>query len=592
MKKKFSIKQLLTSLFAGVCLVCSGGAIAMLKDSPEAAAEEGKKVELYQLAPNKENLLESYVIKTANGKLIVIDGGMGTVYDADYAAVKNSQAYLPSALRAIAGKGDNEEVEVEAWFLSHAHRDHFAELTKIMSAENAHGLTINNFYFDFPDFGGEFPLVNSQQADLDELKAAFNTYAATKGIETSNYYEDLNGAVVNAENVEKGLSITVDGVRFEILQTWDIADGKYEDINDTSMVIRMVTGDNSVLFLNDLGIEGGDRLTKTYTTEELTSDYVQMSHHGHGGVTKAQYAAMGVTTDTYQLWPTPSVTFFNPSDFFVNETYEWFNTNSLMTDDPAPNNFFACLYEYPTDIASVESWASVVDGMKVASFDYEELGFEMIGASVRTADPDGIRFIAQVADEAVAKYGEGAKYGVIVVPADLDTPADLTVEYDGSTYTISNEKAMVIEAGQWWSDELEAIYGVKDGYAAYSGALLAAQNAEGEVVNFPASFYNRPMTAVGFIIPEEGETVYTEKVTRSIAYVASVEKMKENYEEVAAIERIAAGAALKVSVNDGKKLENLYKTYEPTFTIGGMDAATSALVNVTYTSSAPEIAKI
>ena len=74
-------------------------------------------VALYQLAPEKNSLLQSYVIKTENGKLIVIDGGVD-------GAGKDHPAYMPAALRAIAGVGEGDYFEVEAWFLSHAHKDH------------------------------------------------------------------------------------------------------------------------------------------------------------------------------------------------------------------------------------------------------------------------------------------------------------------------------------------------------------------------------------------------------------------------------------------------------------------------------------
>ena len=52
------------------------------EETTEAAEEtteevtEPSPVVLYQLVPEKNSLMQSYVIKTANGKLIVIDGGI------------------------------------------------------------------------------------------------------------------------------------------------------------------------------------------------------------------------------------------------------------------------------------------------------------------------------------------------------------------------------------------------------------------------------------------------------------------------------------------------------------------------------------
>ena len=47
-------------------------------------------------------------------------------------------------------------------------------------------------------------------------------------------------------------------------------------------------GLRSVLFLGDLGPEGGRDLLQT-CADKLPSDVVQMSHHGHSGVTKEVY---------------------------------------------------------------------------------------------------------------------------------------------------------------------------------------------------------------------------------------------------------------------------------------------------------------
>ncbi|MBQ9117936.1 MAG: MBL fold metallo-hydrolase [Clostridia bacterium] len=569
--KKFSVKKLLTAALAGVCCACTGLSVALLDDgvATASAATPTSSVEVYQLAPNAGYLLESYVIKTAGGKLIVIDGGTDGVYADDTAigsaAALSAEAYLPAALRAIAGKADGEEVEVEAWFLSHAHRDHFSELGKIMSQGDASGVTINNFYFDFPDFGGSFPMTNSQQANLETLKTAFATYGYD--------YDALNGAVVNAESVEDGLSITVDGVRFDVLQTWAMSDGYYGDVNDTSMVIRMVAGDNSVLFLNDLAISGGERLTTTYTAAELTSDYVQLSHHGHAGMTKAQYNKF-ITEDTKLLWPTPSVTFGNPTDFMVDETYAWFNGNATYLTDGAADaskvdktkNFFACLYDaYPADTTSVADWANCIAGMKVASFEYEYTAFDVLGASVRMMNPDGLRFVAQVEADALT---DGAEYGMVLIPQDMDTGADLTKD---------TANALVIPATGVWSDELCTIYGIADGYKAFSCALIAEQAEGEEVARFPQEFYNRPITAVAYVTAG-GETIYTEKVTRSIGYVATVESMKPTYEQSDLIDEISAATTVDFSVNGGATLTTT-EACAPVFTVGNI-----ATDYVTYTS--------
>ena len=123
----------------------AGGNSQTIDDAPYHGG-----VELYQLAPEPDSLMMSYVIVTPNRKVIVIDGGID-------GRGMNEPPYLPSAIRAILGLEEGEYFEVEAWFLSHGHWDHFYELAKMLSAYNENSnYRINNFYFDFPEYGVEW----------------------------------------------------------------------------------------------------------------------------------------------------------------------------------------------------------------------------------------------------------------------------------------------------------------------------------------------------------------------------------------------------------------------------------------------------
>ena len=66
--------------------------------------------------------------------------------------------------------------------------------------------------------------------------------------------------------------------------------------------MKVTDSKKSVLFLGDLGVEGGEKLLKNISGEKLRADYVQMAHHGQNGVSKAFYE---VVQPKYCLWPTP-----------------------------------------------------------------------------------------------------------------------------------------------------------------------------------------------------------------------------------------------------------------------------------------------
>lgn len=365
------VNMLILSVLLVISVALSAGIFALgaRADSDEKTADEteGANVEMYALAPENQSLMQSYVVKTKNGKLIVMDGGIdGAGY--------NSKPYITAALRAIAGVGENGYFEVEAWFLSHAHKDHFRELYKVLKDYSSESnFKINNFYFDFPDYGtAAFPYTNGDSPQLNELKTALDNYAAVNSITVKNgsYYEDLNGAVINAAAVAEGLDIVIDGVRFEILQTWDNSDGG--DVNNSSLVMRMWADGQSVMFLHDLGIAGGNRLLRTYTAEQLKSDIVQMAHHGQAGVSQDVYRAVDATA---HLWNTPLWVWNNTTDYSIGEVRKWVN-NGVDFTKTNRFNIVACLYgKYPKNPTKVDEWTKALDAQKITlpyAYDGEE----------------------------------------------------------------------------------------------------------------------------------------------------------------------------------------------------------------------------
>ena len=335
----------------------TGAPTEVTTEAPTEAPTEPSPVVLYQLAPEKNSLMQSYVIKTQNGKLIVIDGGIdGEGRDRD--------PYMPAALRAIMGVNDDEYFEVEAWFLSHGHKDHMYELSKMLrdySAESNY--KINNIYFDFPEFGSEeYPSANADM-EFSQIKENLNKYGAVIGAtvkDGSTYYDDINGAVINSEAVAKGLSFEIDGVKIDVLQTWDPADG-FSNINDTSLVLRFHIGEQTVLFLNDLGVNGGRRLLATYG-DQLNSDIVQMAHHGQAGVNKDVYDA--IDADVH-LWPTPIWVWNNSNGIYqIDDVRQWLYGETFLT--ASEYDIVSCLYgKYPSTSTKMKFWTRVLDYMKI-----------------------------------------------------------------------------------------------------------------------------------------------------------------------------------------------------------------------------------
>ncbi len=404
MKKSLCRKLLALALLActGTMLFsCKSGDPGITPERTSAAPESSpenlpKNVEVYQLAPDPNSLMMSYVIVTPNRKVIVIDGGIDG--QGMYAP-----PYLPSAIRAILGLGAGDYFEVEAWFLSHGHWDHFYELAKMLSSyKKADNYKINNFYFDFPDYGVEWSSkggdgdhnvkeLNVMKKGLDRYYGAVG-FTGIKGADIAAemfekpadydgeyyYYDLINAAVINKESVKEGLTIDVDGVSFKVMCTWSKSSN---NVNSTSVVFRMTYREHSILFLGDAWIDTGNALLRNYEDDELRSEYVQMSHHGQSGTDEKFYKRIGAA-ESKRLWPAP---------VWVWEVYK--ASNGIKTDDTrgwlglpenyadfakqglleTGNDFVAGLYKaYPVTPELVDSWTTeVLDAQRVAVFEAE-----------------------------------------------------------------------------------------------------------------------------------------------------------------------------------------------------------------------------
>lgn len=222
--------------------------------------------ELWMLgsATGAQNL--SIVIKSPNGKLIVIDGGWEA--DADK---------LSSLILQQGGK-------VDAWLITHPHEDHVGALCAILN-DSSRKIKIDKIYCSLatPDW---YRQVSPTGAGIaDQLLNAFTKLPV--------------GTVTN--NIGRGTEINIDDVNIRVLNNRGAY--TYNGVNNSSLVYKIRVSGQSILILGDLAYDGGKDLIKTCTAAELKSDIVQMAHHGQQGVDQDAYALIAPTTC---LWPSPA----------------------------------------------------------------------------------------------------------------------------------------------------------------------------------------------------------------------------------------------------------------------------------------------
>lgn len=191
-----------------------------------------------------------YVITTGTG-LVIIDGGY---------------SYETPRLREIISRYGNS---VEAWILTHYHPDHITAFMDI--AEDPQGIEIHHIY-------------TVEQADLALMqeKASWDDFSALERFHSL----EISGI----EYLHRGDELDLLGLKMEVLNAYDSSlDTMTNDLmNDSSLVFRLTGTEDSFLFCADAGVGLTDFLTAEYG-ENLKSDYVQMGHHGFGGLGESFY---------------------------------------------------------------------------------------------------------------------------------------------------------------------------------------------------------------------------------------------------------------------------------------------------------------
>lgn len=218
-------------------------------------------VELYQIARGTHMaVMESYVMVTPDNKVIVMDGGEAV--DAEK---------LLKVIRRFTNK-------VDAWFISHFHSDHidaFLNLFDYYGSDN--DLVVENLYYDALDLNN--PSFNEQES-VSRANSINKLVSLQKG-----------KRIINAIQTSAKQSFKIGQyVTMKVLNDAYFGPSGNPG-NNASVVYKMETPGESVLFLGDLGDRGDYYLNdQTFRNEMRSCRVVQMAHHGQRGVTDYFYS--------------------------------------------------------------------------------------------------------------------------------------------------------------------------------------------------------------------------------------------------------------------------------------------------------------
>lgn len=164
------------------------------------------------------------------------------------------------------------DANVDGWFISHGHDDHYGALLELLKADK---VTIGTLYYNLPT--DEERNGNTELADIQK---EFEQIVATRLSE---------GKIGNVVRIGKGGVYTYGDMTIKTLN--DAYYGSSNFFNDSTVVMKLETPGENLLFLGDLGDRGNAYLSDaTFLAEIADCAVVQMAHHGQNGTTQAFYS--------------------------------------------------------------------------------------------------------------------------------------------------------------------------------------------------------------------------------------------------------------------------------------------------------------
>ena len=222
-----------------------------------------KETVLYQITETSKFMM-AFVLVTKEDNVIVIDGGR--------------PADMPLLKEYIGGR------HISAWILTHPHTDHISGIIDELDKNGGADFDLEALYYNFPPYD---EWLQKTEDDVPDLKYFRNDLNDVLPAFTKRSLPILGE---RAHVATQGESIDVDECHIDFI--FSFHDGLYANpMNDSSLVFKITTPNKTVLFLGDLGADGGDVLYDE-SRHLLKSDIVQMAHHGHMNVGMEVYAAI------------------------------------------------------------------------------------------------------------------------------------------------------------------------------------------------------------------------------------------------------------------------------------------------------------
>lgn len=225
-----------------------------------------------------------YLIRLCDGRFVIIDGGL-----AEHDEPEHFLKLLDSQ-NVLEGKP-----VIAAWFVTHPHCDHQDLLIHLMK-HCPERFTLERFAYNFPtdDRANGFSLSVEQLFEME--RNLTTTQVLTPRTGQKWYLGDAT---------------------FDILYTSDDVCHEFmNNINETSLVMRMELGGYRVLWLADSQGIACNQICRTYDSDSLRCDILQVGHHGYTGGSPELFRR---ADPQVLIWPVPDCRYYEMCTYGWND---------------------------------------------------------------------------------------------------------------------------------------------------------------------------------------------------------------------------------------------------------------------------------
>ena len=253
---------------AGYTLIKDVGNYYIYRMTPDAVPDKSWLITQYG---EQTNQMMFYTLQDKQGHLIVVDGGWE--YNAE------------NVKKVIRQLGNH----VDAWILTHPHEDHMGAFCEVY--DKLGNIKIDKVY-----------TVDMASPDLCLANAPWD--------HVDVYKRFLSLKIPQLQLVHSGDKLSVGDLKINVLSAYEdhVDQLSNELLNDGSMMFKVQGNTQSMLFCADVGRFMSDYLVDKYE-DTLKSDYIQMGHHGNGGLKSPFYTIVA-----------PKVAFFDAPDWLFYDS--------------------------------------------------------------------------------------------------------------------------------------------------------------------------------------------------------------------------------------------------------------------------------